>query len=119
MIQTASFRAVAVETACMFCISTGTIINSLYTLKLDAAAEFCQQKVFYALHQIDQRLGNLDQHLGNMDNSLQNIDNNVKIGLAQTANLRIVSCNTCLQAPLQLQPLQKTVSSVQLFKSTL
>jgi hypothetical protein len=88
------------------------LVSSIaYIFKLDAAVEYCPQNIFHALQQINQRLGNVD-------NSLQNIDNHVKIGLAQTANLRIVSRNTRLQAPLQLLPLQKTVSPVQLLLST-
>lgn len=75
--------------------------------KPDAAVEFCPQNIFHALQQIIQRLGNVD-------NTLHNIDNHVNIGLAQTANLRIISRNTRLQAPLQLLPLKKTVSLVQL-----
>jgi len=56
----------------------------------------------------------MDNRLGNMDNRLQNIDEHVRIGLAQTANLHVLSRNTRLQAPLQLLPLQKTVSPMQL-----
>ena len=63
------------------------------TFKLDAAVEYCPQNIFHALQEIN-------QHLGNMDNMLQNIDNHINIGLAQIANLCIVSRNTRLQAPL-------------------
>ena len=68
----------------------------LLPFKLDAAVE--PQDIFHALQQ------QINERLGNIDNRLQNIDNHVKIGLAQPANVRIVSRNTRLQAPLQLTP---------------
>jgi hypothetical protein len=120
MVKTATSRAVAVSTSCKFQVPISTCIraiNANIPFKLVAAAEFYPQDIFNALQQINQRLGVMEQRLGDMDNSLHNIDDHVKIGLAQTANLRIVSRNTRLQAPLQLLPLQKTVSGVQLLRS--
>jgi len=85
--------------------SLGSSTNTY--ISLDASIEFAPQNIFNSLQQINNRLEN-------MDGCLQTIDDHVQIGLAQTANLRVVSCNTQLQALLQLFPLQKTVGLVQL-----
>jgi hypothetical protein len=81
---------------------------------LDAAVEYTPQNVAHALQQINHALQQINNRLENIEDSLQNIDGRVKVGIAQTANIRIVSRNTRLQAPLQLLPLQKTVSLAQL-----
>jgi hypothetical protein len=64
---------------------------------LDAATEFSLQNIFHALQQINQHLEDMNQ---NMNQHLENTDNNIKIGLAHTANLRVISHNTRLQALL-------------------
>jgi hypothetical protein len=69
------------------------------SFKSDAAVEYFPQDIFHELQQIDHRLGN--------------IDDNFKINLAHTANLRAINHNMQLQTPLQLLPLQKSVSPVQ------
>jgi len=106
MIKLSASRAVAVEGACMLPLCFVFSLLPLVTyISLDAFSEYSPQNIHQALQQIDNRLRNIDNHL-------RDIGDHVRIGLAQNANLRVINRNTRLQAPLQLLPVQKTVSLV-------
>jgi hypothetical protein len=115
MVDSAHARAVALDSTCMLAMFLSYFTSS-YMIHVDAAVEYSPLNIAQTLNQINNRLENIsnrvqdiDERTEGMDERMTAMDETLRIGLAHTANLRIVNRNTRLQSPNMLEPLQKTV----------